>query len=48
MSVWLIASVSVIYLVAGCSLLGEGKLGLSVFCFGCTLANAGLIMAARG
>ena len=48
MSTWLIATVSAIYLVAGVSLLVEGKFGLALFCLGCTIANVGLMLAARG
>jgi len=47
MSTWLIASVSVLYLAAGVMLLVEGKHGLALFCLGCTIANAGLLIEAR-
>ena len=47
MSAWLIASVSAIYLVAGISLLYEGKVGLALFCLGCVIANVGLAITAR-
>lgn len=48
MSAWLIALVSAIYAAAGVGLLIEGKPGLALFCLGCTIANVGLMIQARG
>ena len=48
MSSWLLVAVSALYLIAGVSLLIEGKTGLSLFCLGCVMANLGLMIAARG
>ena len=47
MSSWLIGSVSAIYAIASVSLLVEGKVGLSLFCLGCVIANIGLMIQAR-
>ena len=48
MSAWLIAAISVLYLGAGIDAVINGKIALSLFCFGCVVANAGLAMMARG
>lgn len=47
MSAWLLALVSVIYLVAGAGFVFEQKWGLALFCLGCVVANAGLLLTAR-
>lgn len=48
MSVSLIAVVSILYIGVCISLLTEGRFGLSLFCFGCSLANVGLILDVSG
>lgn len=47
MSVWLIALVSLIYLLAGVGFAIEGKYGLALFSVGCVIANCGLILQGR-
>ena len=47
MSAWLLASVSLLYALAGVGLMVEGKPGMALFCLGCTVANVGLMIQAR-
>ena len=48
MSAWLLAAVSILYFGAGVSAALAAKPGLALFCFGCVIANAGLVLIARG
>ena len=47
MSGWLIGLIAVEYLAIGVWFVVEGKYGLALFAVGCTIANVGLILAAR-
>ena len=47
MSAWLLASVSLLYALAGIALIAEGKYGLALFAIGCVIANVGLMIQAR-
>lgn len=48
MATWLVALISVEYLLAAGAFVAQGKYGLALFSFGCVVANAGLLMTARG
>ena len=47
MSAWLLTVVSLLYFGAGIDAWIDGKLGLALFCAGCVIGNAGLVLIAR-
>ena len=48
LSTWLIATVSALYAVAAVDALLDDNYGLMMFCVGCVIANAGIVITAQG